>query len=180
MRHIHSELREIVWADPGVLWKKPPRAIRAMGGKTLQTVPFKGISTVLWVHQRLPQSTVSQAFPSNKSYESKAGCNRTPATVLWVPLIVVIFKEKNNVLAKIILGAILACRCEGGRLPTQQSLDFAKFPPTSTSATSPELLSLCSGISKPMVCQTYGLHAGRLSRERQKRRKQLRQLQTRS
>ena len=78
---------EIQWAEPGVLWKKAPRAIRAMRGKTLQTVPFKGISTVLWVHQKLPQSTVSQAFPSNKSYESKAGCNRTPATVLWVPLI---------------------------------------------------------------------------------------------
>ena len=75
------------WADPGVLWKKAHRAIRAMIGKTLQTVPFKGISTVLWVHHKLPQSTVSQAFPSNKSYESKAGCNRTPATVLWVPLI---------------------------------------------------------------------------------------------
>ena len=73
------------WADPGVLWKNAPRAIRAMRGKTLQTVPFKGISTVLWVHQMLPQSTVSQAFPSNKSYESKAGCSRTPATVLWVP-----------------------------------------------------------------------------------------------
>ena len=61
-----------------------------MRGKTLQTVPFKGISTVLWVHQKLPQSTVSQAFPSNKSYESKASYNRTPATVLWVPLIVYI------------------------------------------------------------------------------------------
>ena len=74
------------WANPGVLWKKAPRAIRAMRGKALQTVPFKGISTVLWVHQKLPQSTVSQAFPSKKSYESKAGYNRTPATVLWVPL----------------------------------------------------------------------------------------------
>ena len=74
------------WANPGVLWKKAPRAIRAMRGKTLQTVPLKGISTVLWVHQKLPQSTVSQAFPSKKSYESKAGCNRTPATVLWAPL----------------------------------------------------------------------------------------------
>ena len=79
------EIGEKVW--PGVLWKKAPRAIRAMRGKTLQIVPFKGISTVLWVHQKLPQSTVSQAFPSNKSYESKAGCNRTPATVLWAPLI---------------------------------------------------------------------------------------------
>ena len=42
---------------------------------------------VFCFRQKLPQSTVSQAFPSNKSYESKAGCNRTPATVLWVPLI---------------------------------------------------------------------------------------------
>ena len=43
-----------------------------------------------------------------------------------------------------------------------------------------------SGISKPMVCQTYGLHAGRLarkprkSRKRPKRRRQLRQLKTSS
>ena len=58
------------WADPGVLWKKAPKAIRAMRGKALQTVPFKGISSVLWVHQKLPQSTVSQPFPSNTSYES--------------------------------------------------------------------------------------------------------------
>ena len=85
-------LFRLMWADPGVLWKKAPRAIRAMRGKTLQTVPFKGISTVIWVHQRLPRSTVSQAFSSNKSYESKAGCNRTPATVLWVPLIMGCFR----------------------------------------------------------------------------------------
>ena len=43
-----------------------------------------------------------------------------------------------------------------------------------------------SGISKPMVCQTYGLGAGRLSRKRResrkrrKRRRRRRQLQTRS
>ena len=42
-----------------------------------------------------------------------------------------------------------------------------------------------SGISIPMVCQTYGLHIGRLSRKRRKprkrrkRRRQLRQLKTR-
>ena len=82
-----SEDAVFLGKTPGVLRKKAPRAIRAMRGKTLQTVPFKGISTVLWVHQKLPQSTVSYAFPSNESYESKAGCNRTPATVLWVPLI---------------------------------------------------------------------------------------------
>ena len=88
IRSCTARLQFIVqWADPGVRWKKAPKAIRAMRGKPPQTVPFKGISTVLWVHQELPQSTVSQAFPSNKSYESKAGCNRTPATVLWVPLI---------------------------------------------------------------------------------------------
>ena len=29
-----------IWAGPGVLWKKAPRAMRAMRGKTLETVPF--------------------------------------------------------------------------------------------------------------------------------------------
>ena len=28
-------------ADPGVLWKKAPRAMRAMRGKALETVPFQ-------------------------------------------------------------------------------------------------------------------------------------------
>ena len=37
-----------------------------------------------------------------------------------------------------------------------------------------------SGISKPMVCRTYGLHAGGLSRKGQKSQKRRRQLQTRS
>ena len=46
------------------------------------------ISTVLWVHKKLPQSTVKLVLPSNESYESKTGCNRTLATVLWVPQIV--------------------------------------------------------------------------------------------
>ena len=31
----------LFWADPGVLWKKAPRAMRAMRGKTLETVPFQ-------------------------------------------------------------------------------------------------------------------------------------------
>ena len=44
------------------------------------------ISTVLWVHRKLPQSTVKPVLPSNESYESKTGCTRTLATVLWVPL----------------------------------------------------------------------------------------------
>ena len=44
------------------------------------------ISTVLWVHKKLPQSTVKPILPINESYESKTGCNRTLPTVLWVPL----------------------------------------------------------------------------------------------
>ena len=71
--------RNDYWADPGVLWKKAPRAMRAMRGN-------RTISTVLWVHKKLPQSTVKLVLPSNESYESKTGCNRTLATVLWVPL----------------------------------------------------------------------------------------------
>ena len=39
------------------------------------------------MHKKLPQSTVKRVLPSNKSYESKTSCNRTIATVLWVPLI---------------------------------------------------------------------------------------------
>ena len=38
------------------------------------------------MHKKLPQSTVKLVLPSNESYESKTGCNRTLATVLWVPL----------------------------------------------------------------------------------------------
>ena len=41
------------------------------------------------MHKKLPQSTVKLVLPSNESYESKTGCNRTLATVLWAPL-------KNN------------------------------------------------------------------------------------
>ena len=50
------------WADPRALWKKAPRAMRAMRGN------------------------VKLVLPSNESYESKTGCNRPLATVLWVPL----------------------------------------------------------------------------------------------
>ena len=38
------------------------------------------------MHRKLPQSTVTLVLPSSESYESKRGCNCTPATVLWVPL----------------------------------------------------------------------------------------------
>ena len=37
------------------------------------------ISTVLWVHKKLPQSTAKLVLPSNESYESKKGWNRTLA-----------------------------------------------------------------------------------------------------
>ena len=53
--------------------------MRAMRGKTLETVPFQ------------PYFGCTKSFlkvlPSNESYERKMGCNRTLATVLWVPLI---------------------------------------------------------------------------------------------
>ena len=56
-------LRDYFWAVPRVVWKKAPRAMRATRGNTFETV-----------------------LPSNESCESKTGCNRTPATVLSVPL----------------------------------------------------------------------------------------------
>ena len=58
--------------------------MRAMRGKTLETVPFQPYFGC--THRKLPQSTVKLVLPSNESYESKTGCNRTLATVLWVPL----------------------------------------------------------------------------------------------
>ena len=68
---------------PEYCGKKVPRAMRAMRGKTLENCT---ISTVLWVHRKLLQSTVKATLASNQSYESKTGSNRTPATVLWLPL----------------------------------------------------------------------------------------------
>ena len=74
----------VQWADPGVLWKKAPQSNESYEREN----PWnRTISTVLWVHKKLPQSTVKLVLPSNESYESKTGCNRTLATVLWVPLI---------------------------------------------------------------------------------------------
>ena len=57
--------------------------MRAMRGKTLETVHF---NRTLGAQKASSQSTVKLVLPSNKSYESKTGCNRTIATVLWVPL----------------------------------------------------------------------------------------------
>ena len=68
---------------PEYCGKRPPRAMRAMRGKTLETVPFQPwfgcTKSFLKVLSKL-------VLPSNESYESKAGCNRTLPTVLWVPL----------------------------------------------------------------------------------------------
>ena len=42
LKHHHLwPLLLLCWADPGVLWKKAPRAMRAMRGKALETVPFQ-------------------------------------------------------------------------------------------------------------------------------------------
>ena len=75
--------KRVIWADPGALWKKTLRAMRAIRGDALETVSFQ---PYFWVHRKLPQSTVKLVLASNESYESKTGCNRTLATILWVPL----------------------------------------------------------------------------------------------
>ena len=56
--------------------------MRAMRGNALETVRFQ----LYFVHIEFPQSTVKPVLPSNESYESQTGSNRTLATVLWVPL----------------------------------------------------------------------------------------------
>ena len=59
--------------------------MRAMRGKALETVPFQPYFGC--TQKASPQSTVKLVLPSNESYESKTGCNRTLAAVLWVLLI---------------------------------------------------------------------------------------------
>ena len=74
------------WADPGVLWKKAPRAMRAMRGKTFETVPFQPYFGCTKSFLKVLSNRLKLVLSSNESYESKTGCNRTLATVLWVPL----------------------------------------------------------------------------------------------
>ena len=102
------------WPRSTVEKGPPEQQSELWEGKPSKPYLFKGISTVLWVHQKNPQSTVSQAFPSNKSYESKAGCNRTPATVLWVPLTYTTTCAKNKV-SQTCLGA----NVPWGRVPSK-------------------------------------------------------------
>ena len=71
-----------VWAAPGVLWEKATRA-RSYHSERPCTGPFQ---PYFGCTEKLPQSTVRHVLPSNESYESKTGFNRTRATVLWVPL----------------------------------------------------------------------------------------------
>ena len=55
--------------------EKAPRAMRAMRGKTLETVPFQ---PYFGCTKSFLGSIVKLVLPSNESYESKTGCNRTP------------------------------------------------------------------------------------------------------
>ena len=77
---MHVKRSDPEWADPGVLWKKAPRAIRAMRGKTLQTVPFnlKGISTVLWVHQSFPKVLSAKRSQATKAMRAKQAVTVPP------------------------------------------------------------------------------------------------------
>ena len=62
------------------------------------------------MHKKLPQSTVKRVLPSNESYESKTGCNRTLATVLWVPLRnTTVFSATAFVVRKGPLGDLCSC-----------------------------------------------------------------------
>ena len=61
--------------------------------------------------------------------------------------------------------------------------DFLEHPQERSQVKIVSFKTTLSGNSKPMVCQTYDLHASRVSQKRRKsrkRRERLRQLQTRS
>ena len=59
-----------IWADPRVLWRKAPRAMRAMRGKTLETVPFQPYFGCTKGFLKVLSSEYCQA---TESYESKTG-----------------------------------------------------------------------------------------------------------
>ena len=83
----NKNCRKYFWRG-GVLWNKARRAMRAMGGKALETLPFQlHFGCTENFLKALSNFTVKVTLPSNKSNESKTGCNRTPATVLWVLII---------------------------------------------------------------------------------------------
>ena len=86
----------VIGLTPEYCGKRPPEQWELWEGGN----PWnRTISTVLRVHKKLPQSTVKLVLPSNESYESKTGCNRTLATVLWVPLSNVIIWPQWQILS---------------------------------------------------------------------------------
>ena len=89
---------------PEYCGKRPPEQWELWEGKNPWS---RTISTVLWVHKKLPQSTVKLVLPSNESYESKTGCNRTLATVLWVPMLYFWKMSSSNLFEDLIF--LLAC-----------------------------------------------------------------------
>ena len=58
-----------------VLWKKATRAMRAMRGNTLETVPSQ---PCFGCAESFLKTLSTDSFASSKSYESKAACNRSP------------------------------------------------------------------------------------------------------
>ena len=91
LEDLHRFWRGFLQRDASMGW---PRSTVEKGPQSNESYERENpwnrtISTVLWVHKKLPQSTVKLVLPSNESYESKTGSNRsyrTLATVLWVPL----------------------------------------------------------------------------------------------
>ena len=67
-------------------------------GKALETVPFQPYFGCT----KTPQSTVKLVLPSNEIYESKTGCNRTLATVPWVPLNFKIYTPPAEIVTELI------------------------------------------------------------------------------
>ena len=91
------------------------------------------------MHQKLPQSTVKVVLPSSESYESKTGCNRTLATVLWAPLTLVAHDCRHPLLrytcratrvAADFLNFIAFCRCSRGIAPHPPKILVSHLSPS--------------------------------------------------
>ena len=71
------------WADPGVLWKEATGAMRAMRGSVLEA---NTISTVLWIHRKLPQSTVLSGVIRANRFASIRANHSTKMRTVFLPL----------------------------------------------------------------------------------------------
>ena len=84
LAHLTHHLAIIFGLTPEYCGKRPPEQWELWEGKPLKPYHFNRTLGAQKASSKYCQ--IKLVLPSNEIYESKTGCNRTLATVLWVPL----------------------------------------------------------------------------------------------